>query len=500
MLTRPAASILVLALCVFAARAAARADELPLAGVAVISGNSPRTVTITTLMEDNLARVIESTGLFRPVNPALLREELKKYSCVDEQCLLGFAADAGMSLIIRGDFDDSSDFIILRLRAYGLGIPYQNRAIYSYTVRIPMTGKYGAQEYNSITEEHAARFVAKLLARYRSRVGLSQGPDGKFRTDRIMSGTYEVYRLDAAGRGGLRGFIRTGTATVSNGTVASTDAGLKDGDFILAGYEEKAKSMEKFFYGRKHETVIRKPVVTETLYTLLLTGPASATMPILAPIIGYYRGNDWSGLALWAFNFAPYCYLEINGMADYWANYYKRKRTVPRDVQAQYYFGLYMMCAGGVSLFADSLAYSLLGRAADFQGAVPFLGNSVTAGYLALVSGGGGHFYRGDRLWGYLYLHADNLLLYFTIREFCPDKKFDPLTRTFSTAKINPARAYTLLSVTCAVKVAEIIHAVFTRDRIENGEIIEEGYTMEPVLFAGDDADVSLGLQCSYRW
>jgi hypothetical protein len=180
MLKRPAAFILALALCVCAARGAARADELPLAGIAMITSNSPRTLAITTLMEDNLARIIESTGLFRPVNPALLGDELKKYGCVDERCLLGFAADAGMRLIIRGDFDDSSDFIILRLSAYGIGVPYQNKAVYSYTARIPMTGKYGAAEYNSITEEHAARFVTKLLARYRSASGIAQGPDGAF--------------------------------------------------------------------------------------------------------------------------------------------------------------------------------------------------------------------------------------------------------------------------------------------------------------------------------
>jgi hypothetical protein len=434
------------------------------------------------------------------VNPGLLREELKKYGCVEEQCLLGFAADAGMGLLIRCDFDDSSDYIILRLSAYGLGVPYQNRVIYSCTIRIPMTGKYGAQEYNSITEEHAARFVSKLLSRYRSPSVIAKGADGAFRAGRIISGTFEVYRNQPAGKGSLRGFTRIGSATLTGGTVTASDAPLGNDDFILIGYREKAESMERFFYGRKHEMVMKKPAVTDTIYTLLLTGPASAFMPLVAPIAGYYRGNDWQGLALWAFNFTPAFYLELNGMADYWANYYKKKKTQPRDVQAQYYFGLYMMCAGGVSLFADSFAYSQLKKAADFQGAQPFLGNSVTAAYLALVSGGGGHFYRGDRLWGYLYFHADNLLLYFTIREFCPEKKFNQLTRTFTTEKINPARAYSLLSVTCAVKVAEIIHAIFTRDRIENGEIIDEGYSLEPLILAGQDAELKLGMQCSYRW
>jgi hypothetical protein len=496
---RPAACIALLFLCLCASAGAARAGELPLAGAAVITSNSPRTAMITTLLEDNFARVLESTGAFKTVNPALLREELQKHGCVDEQCILGFAADAGMGLFIRCDFDDATDFIILRMTAYGLGIPYQRQTVYTRAVRIPMKGKFGAAEYNAITEEHAAQFVSKLMAGYRSPVGITRGSDGKFRADRIISGTHDIYRSN--GTGSMRSFSRTGSAVFKSGTVTSADAPLQDGDFLLSGFGDVPKKMETFFYGRKHEAVFKKPEFKETIYALLLTGPASATMPIISPLLGYYRGNDWQGLALWTFNLAPYLYLELNGMSNYWANYYKKKKTVPRDVQAQYYFGLYMLCAGGASLFTDSFAHTMLKNAADFQGGPQsMLGNSVTAGYLALIAGGAGHFSRGDRLWGYLYYHADNLLLYFMIREFCPEKKFMPLTRTFSTAKINPGRAYSLLAATCAVKIAEVVHAIFARDRIENGELLDEGYTLEPVLYAGDDAGLRLGLQCSYRW
>ena len=105
-----------------------------------------------------------------------------------------------------------------------------------------------------------------------------------------------------------------------------------------------------------------------------------------------------------------------------------------------------------------------------------------------------------DRLWGYLYYHADNLLLYFTIREFCPEKKFDPLTRRFHTARVNRASAYSLLSAALCVKIAEVVHAVLIRDNIMNGDIIEEGYMFEPVIYSGENAGTNFGLQYSYRW
>ncbi|OHD63498.1 MAG: hypothetical protein A2176_11350 [Spirochaetes bacterium RBG_13_51_14] len=500
-LTRPAAFTAVLCLCAFLARGAARAEDRPLLGIAVLRNNSPRTAALTVLLENNLLRIAESTALFRAVNPALLREQLGKFGCTDERCVLGFARDAGMSLVIRGDFDDASDFILLSLHAYGIDIPYQNRAVQSYTVRIPMKGKFGAAEYNAITEEHAARFISKLLAGYRSPVYAVTDADGTLSFGWNLNGTYDIYRPEPPReKNALRGFRKTGSALLASGAIIRSDPPLQAGDFVLAGFRDKADYLEKFFYERKRETVFRPPAWANTIYAVLLTGPASAFMPVIAPTLGYYRASDWQGLALWTFNFAPYFYLEINGMADYWANYYKKKKTVPRDVQAQYYFGLYMLCAGGASLFADSFAHDLLEKAANYQGVQPFMGSAVTAGYLALISGGGGHFYRGSRLWGYLYFHADNLLLFFTIREFCPEKKYLPLLRSFSTEKINRTRAYALLSATCAVKLAEVVHAVLIRDAIRNGEIIDEGYAVEPVLFGTEDAGVTLGMRCSYRW
>jgi hypothetical protein len=503
-LTRYTASALITVLCVLLAlllHGTVLAAEKPLIGIAAIRTNSPRALALSSLLEENMVRLVERSGIFQAVNPGLLREEIKRFGCTDEQCLLGFARDAGLSLVIRGDLDDAGDFINLTLRAYGIDFPYQRKSVYQYMVRIPMIGKFGQVEYSNITGEHAGVFFSRLMARYQAALSVVAGADTAMKVSQALTGSYTLYRPEPArDRGALRGFRSVGTANLSAGTIVKSDTPALPGDFILTGYGETARFIEKLTYEGKREVVFRKPEPIDALYALLLTGPVSAVMPLLAPTLGYYRSSDWTGLALWTFNATPYLYLEFNGISNYFVNYYKKKKTVPRDVQAQYYFGWYMLCAGGSSLFVDSLAHGMLGKAANYQGTQPYLGNDLVAGYLALIAGGGGHFYRGHRLWGYLYYHADNLLLYFTLREFCPDKKFDPLTRTFSTGKINRTRAFSLLSAACAVKIAEVVHAVLLRDSISNGDVIDEGYSIEPVIYADEKNDASLGLQYSYRW
>lgn len=483
------------------AQEAAIAADKPLLGIATVMSNSPRALALTELLDENLGRLVERTGIFQMVNPALLREEIKKFGCTDEQCLLGFARDAGLSIVIRGNIDDTGDFVILTLRAYGIEFPYQRKAVYQYRVQIPMIGQYGQVEYNNITAEHVGIFFSKVLARYQTALTLAQGPGASMQVNQNISGTYTLYRPEAAvDKNSLRSIRSVGKAQLSTGTIVKSDTPALPGDFILIGYGETARYVDKLTYEGKREIVFRKSSPLDTFFALLLTVPASATMPILAPTLGYYRSGDWTGLTLWTLNATPYIVLEIYGIANYYVSYYNQHKTQSQDVQAQFYFGWYMLCAGGASLFVDSLAQSMHKKASNYQGTQPYLGNALTAGYLALISGGGGHFYRGDRLWGYLYFHADNLLLYFTLREFFPEKTFNPITQTFFTGEINKVKAYTLLSAACAVKIAEIIHAVLMRDTIRNGTILEEGYSIEPVIYADQESDMSMGIQYSYRW
>ncbi|MBN2077401.1 MAG: hypothetical protein JW838_00450 [Spirochaetes bacterium] len=476
--------------------------DRPLAGIAILKSNSPRTLAMTPILGQSLSGIAEGSGVFSAVNPALLREELVKFGCTGENCLLGFAADAGISLLVRADLDDSNDFVIMTLTAYGIGFPYHGRVVYRRTVQIPMSTRYGAPEFTAIIDEHAGFFFAEVLSRWRTPYYFTGEAEPVLLSPRRISGDYDLYRPgETPGGVDVREFRKVGTVRLAGGSVVRSSAPVLQGDLILAGYRETARELESMQYGRKREIVLRPVSAAETVYALLLAAPAGAVMPIIAPTAGYYRNRDWAGLGLWALNVAPYLYLEIDGLTTYWADYHKRKRSVPREVRARYHFGLYMLSAGGVSLFADAFAHGMLRDAANYLKArPPLLGNPATAGLLALIGGGAGHFYRGRRAWGYCYYHVDNILLYFTLREFSPGRTFNPITRSFSTGKINKTRAFSLLSVAGAIRIAEIVHAVLIRDSILNGKIIREGHSIEPILYSTADAMPVFGIHYSYRW
>ncbi|HOW84169.1 MAG TPA: hypothetical protein PK573_16520, partial [Spirochaetota bacterium] len=58
---------------------------------------------------------------------------------------------------------------------------------------------------------------------------------------------------------------------------------------------------------------------------------------------------------------------------------------------------------------------------------------------------------------------------------------------------------YAYAGVFCALKIAEVVHAVLIKDRIRGGDVVEDSASFEPVLYPGENG-VSVGLQCNYRF
>jgi hypothetical protein len=473
----------------------------PLAGIAGIYSNSPRSVAISRMLSGHISKILESTGRFSMVNSQLLSRELRKFNCLEEKCIIRFACDADIILVILGEIEDNGNYMILRLTAYGTEIPYQGKAISRYAMDIPMTGKYGTAQYNYMAEEHAMKFLAGLLKHLKLPLSIGRSDSGALTVEEPLSGTYTVYRVETDAKDDtLNELKKIGRTTIIKGIVEKPDLAIEEKDVIFVDFKKRGAILKKAYYQRKKDIVFKKPSATDTLFKVLFTGPASALMPIVAPFFGYYRNGDWYGLSLWALNVTPYLYFEINGLTRYFRDYYKKKRSVPWQIRTDYHFALYMVSVGGFSLFIDSFAYAFIKRATNYQGIQRFMGNSFSAGYLALVSGGAGHFYRGYRLWGYLYFHVDNLLMYFTLREFSPTLKYNRLTDSFSKGKINKTRAYTLLSVACLVKVGEVIHAVLLKDNIDSGKPLKEGFAIEPIIVMETDDSTTFGLQYSYHF
>ena len=480
--------------------------ERPLAAVAGVTGNSPRALNISAVLETHLSNILYSTDIFDMVNHKLLRRELLKFSCIEEKCVLRFARASGIGLLVRGNIDDRGDSLLITIRAYGVEEPFYGKCIHSYKAAVPVTGQYGSREYSYISEEHAGYFVSGVLVHYKLPVYLKKGKQGGVELDAgsADSGTYPVYRYKTGNFPGLmRPVENPGAVRISAGRIVREQGSVPDvreGDFILARFMDRARFLSEFYYGRKREIVLSESSWQDTVFAVLFTAPASASMPVVAPLMGYYRNGDWSGLTLWAVNFAPYFYCEYRGLTNRPGDLRDRNEDLTRDTLAMNRFGAYMFLAGNVSLFVDAFANQYCADAAAYRKNRPVIGNDLTAAYLSLVAGGAGHFYRGNRMWGYLYFHLDNILLYLAIREFSPPERYDPSSGSYNRDPVRRARAWTAAGVFGLVKIVELVHVLRSRDRIMNGVVEHESVEAEPVMYGDPETGVSLGLQLRRRF
>lgn len=468
----------------------------PLIGIAGIDINSPRGLNVSIMIEQDIQNLATLAGSFDILNYSLLKEQLQKFSCTDESCLASFAGRAKISILIRGDIDDRGDFIILKLKAFGYAPPYNGMEIHSYSARIRMRGGYTQNEFGFISEEHATRFIAGLYKKFLWQEKISKDQSGYFiPTVKNISGKMDLYR-EENGEQPLKRYSKAGTVTVENNRITGSDFKLIGSEFAYISFSDKSDFLEDYFYGRKREVVFKKSGLEDTLLSVLFTVPASISMPLSAPWLGYYANSDWAGLALWGINATPYIYLEARGLLNNPDELKKSKKDISRSCKTDYYFGLYMAFSGGTALFVDAFANRYLSDASEYSSPQPLMGNSLTAGYLSLVSGGGGHFYRGNRFWGYLYFHANNILLYCTIREFSSGEKYNQLTGRYEKESINRKRAYLYAGSYALLKAVEITHAVLSRDRIMNGDVSENtDFSVEPVAYIGTDSELILGMK-----
>ena len=469
------------------------AQGAPLAAVSYISYNSQRAKAVAVLLEQHGVEILKKYG-FETINQGLISKEIEKNSCFEETCLLRFAANAQIQLMISGHVEDRGDYIQITLKSFGTDLPFNGRLVMSKTVQIPVTGAISAREFSLICEENAAIFLAATLRSFTCPALLIKKERG-YIVDSPVTGRYGIYYAESSG-----GIKKSGECTVSNGKVESPESKIGAGAFILLEFYPQSEQIELYYSSRKQEIVFQEANIYDTLFIMLTTPLASATMPFAAPVFGYYTFGDWSGMGLWALNVWPYIYLEAKGFIDSPENLKHERQDITRDDRAANHFAWYMLIAGGMPLFMDAYAHHYLGDASLFIGRQRFLGSNYTAGYLALVSNGGGMFYKGQRGWGYFYFHLNNALLYMTIRESSVPEYYDEATGMYSKGDRNTDRALIYGGILTASKIIEITHTLLTGTDLECGETVDEYIIPRPLFSLDSSGSPFLGISLTLRY
>lgn len=454
---------------------------LPLAGVSGISGNTERASALALILEQHTFEIFKKNS-FNTIQPDIIKHELTKFNCTEEKCILDFASNANIDLIVSGTVIDKKNSIIIKLKAYGINFPFNKRIINMYQVRIPLDVSINTREFSLISEEHAAGFLGKTLSKFQYPIYIKRsGNELALADDLKVNGKFKIYQKDTDGS-----IRENGEAEISNGIVTTIHVSIQDGNFILYSFKNKSDEIHQYYTARKREIVFEKTPFYDSLFILAIVPFASASMPLSSPFLGYYMNNDWSGLGLWMINAPPYLYIEARGLINSPSKLKNKKEDISRDDRAMNYFAWYMLCSGGMPLFIDSYAMNYLHKASYFTGDNLYLGNTATAAILSLTSNGAGHFYRGDRFWGYFYFHLNNILLYTALREFCTPEYYDEVTDTYTKGNTNRKRCIAFTSIFVLSKTVETIHATLKKENLTSGEA-EDEYVIPSPLFTVDD-------------
>jgi len=469
------------------------AHSAPLAAVSYISYNSQRAKAVSVLLEQHSVEILKKYG-FAAIDQGLISREIEKNSCMEETCQLRFAANAQIDLMVSGIVEDRGEYILVTLKSFGTGVPLNGRLVYSGTLRIPVAAKLSAREFSLICEERAALFIASTLRTFICSSPLLKKENG-YIADSPVTGRYNICYTDKSGS-----LTTSGECRISNGIVESVDGSINTGAFILADFNTQAQKIVEYYSGRKQEIVFQKPNFYDTLFIILTTPLASASMPFSAPVLGYYTFGDWSGMGLWALNAWPYLYLEAKGFLDSPENLKHERQDITRDDRAANYFAWYMLLAGGMPLFIDAYAHHYIDEASFFIGKQRFLGSNYTAAYLGLVSNGAGLFYKGHRGWGYFYFHINNALLYMTLREISVPEYYNEASGTYSRGNRNTDRALVYGGVLALSKIIELTHTIMAGTDLECCETVDEYIIPSPLFTLDSSGSPVYGISLTFRY
>ncbi len=214
-------------------------NAAPLAGVSGISSNTERAATLALVMEKHILEILKN-NTFSVIQPEVINRELTRFNCTEEKCILKFADDADINLIISGAVTDYQKSIVIRLQAYGIKIPFNQRIINRYEIKIPMDVSISSREFSLISEEHAAEFLAKTLKIFQVPVKIKKEDNRLILSDNYKTtGRYSIYSSDE------NNFIRSaGDVEITEGVVSPGTINIENNQyFIRLDFKKESNSI-----------------------------------------------------------------------------------------------------------------------------------------------------------------------------------------------------------------------------------------------------------------
>lgn len=453
----------------------------PLIGCTLIETNSARTATFKDMFVSSISQFCETFGTGETVNSALLDDQVKKFGCTDDRCLLSMMRDAKINILITGSIKEKNDRLEINIVAKSYDNPFHGKAIITWRNSIAANAKISIREIGYIAQEEAALFLSALFEEYVTLLPVKSDDPGNMIIAQKLSGEFDIYRVISSGDDGLF-TVKEDAVRVENGKVmAKIDMGK--GLFVAKSFKKESDNIYQYIYGRKKEIVCEPRKFEHSLFSIPIIPFLSVSSPISIPA-GYYMNSDYHGLAISVVNSSPWWYFSWKGLGGKISNLKNAGSELKRHDDGKYLFALYTAAFGSCGYVIDMMAQDSLKKAGSYRERVPYICNDFTAVTLSLLVPGGGMFYRGNRLWGSIYYQIDNGLAYVTIRNIAERK--------------NNKTAY-CLSALIAVKAIEVIHSSFMRDEIFTGEFTGNSIIL-PTIEAENDGSLRAGFAAALRW
>lgn len=471
-------SLILLCLCLTAVKLSAA----PLVGSVGISYNSTRGQQLSVYFEKHFADLVKITGAFDQVNPQELQSQLADFNLTSEKDRINFAKKAGIQIIAGGSIDDRTDYLKLHLYAIAYDVPHNGNVIANYKKTITLKGKnYSLIKLGFIMEEHTAAFLSMIAKNYQEPVFLTKK---NFRLEfvdpaapaSLEKGTYPLYAVKKRSDEMVH-FSESGNASYDGSRLSTTTSLYEKEYFICRRFTRVSDYLDDFYYGRKREVVQLSEPIEETAITIAGTPFISILSPVIAPL-SYYMTGDFQGLGLWAVNNSPYLYISANAQINNIDKMKDNHENISQAEKGAYYFSYYYFLAAGASMYVDAAAHYANSQASEFNAPVAYMGNSKTALYFSILGNGAGHFYKGHRGWGYLYFHADNLLVLGALYYLSAPEEYND--GTYVSQDADPFTGYMLLGAACGVRVIEVFHALSLNFNIKNGAYASSSVDMKP--------------------